>query len=59
MTDEAPPRPLHVLLAWDAADLVVECLAQDDPRWSSEPAREQMHREVFRTIVRVMDERND
>jgi hypothetical protein len=49
------PKPLYMLLAWDAADLVVECLAQDLPRWKDEPDRERMHRAVFTAIVRELE----
>lgn len=52
---ETVPRPAHFLLAWDAADLVVECLAQDLPRWKDEPDRERMHRAVFTAVVRELE----
>lgn len=50
-----PPRPLYVMLAWDAADKVVEHLAQDQPRWKTEPDRERMHRAVFAAIVHELE----
>jgi hypothetical protein len=50
------PRPVHFLLAWDAADLVVECLAQDQPRWKTEPDRGRLHRAVFSAVVRELEE---
>lgn len=49
------PVPAHFMLAWDAADMVVECLAQDQPRWKDEPDRERMHRAVYRAVIQELD----
>lgn len=49
------PKPAQVLLAWHAADLVVDELAKDQPRWKDEPDRERMHRAVFTAVVRELE----